>query len=202
MTKYDYLTRLKHYLQPLPEKERVNVINYYDRYLTQAGPENEERAMRHLGTPRDLAHKIIANNRSTIPGIVNETKNNVKHTAGNMKNSNDQKSFATGALMLLFGGIVLIVLILLLAAFALFVAGALAVMLVFGFALFCMSVPYLFKYTSIGLLAMGLSLISMGIPVLIFMPSMNFVFFVIKKALTKVVGMLNGMLKGKAAAKN
>ena len=41
MTKYDYLSKLKAYLHPLPAKERNAALRYYDKYFTDAGPENE-----------------------------------------------------------------------------------------------------------------------------------------------------------------
>ena len=36
MTKYDYLTKLKHYLQPLPTKERNAAMKYYEKYFNDA----------------------------------------------------------------------------------------------------------------------------------------------------------------------
>ena len=199
MTKYDYLTQLKQRLQPLPEKERIKAINHYDRYFTQAGPENEEIVMRRLGTPKELADRIISESRNTIPGMVNETKKNVRSTARKMKEPKKQRSFFTAALMLLFGGIVIIVTIAVLILIAAAAAGLLAALLIFGAAMMGMSIPYLFSITSIGLVVLGIGLVCVGVPILVFIPVMNLVFFIIKRTVTTVGGALNRMLKRKAA---
>ena len=198
MTKYDYLTELKHRLHSLPESERINAVNHYDRYFTQSGPENEELVMKRLGTPRELAEKIIRESHNTIPGIVNETKRTVKTTAKKMKDPKKHRSFFGAAFMLLFGGIVMIVTIAVLLFIAIIAAGALAAILVFGFAMIGMSIPYLFSLTSIGFLVLGIGLVCVGLPLLIFIPVMNIVFYVIKRTVTAVAGALNGMLKRKA----
>ncbi|MGN0613793.1 MAG: DUF1700 domain-containing protein [Porcipelethomonas sp.] len=201
MTKYDYLTRLKHYLQPLPIKERNAAMKYYDKYLTDAGPENEQYAMSNLGSPKELAEKIIRKNRSTLSGMVRETKNNVRSAQNRLDAGKKKQScLLTVLLSPIWIGVVLLF-VLALAAFALFVAGLLVLMAVSGIALLAMSIPYIANLTSVGLTTMGISLIFMGIPVLLFLPAMNLVFNVIKKAVTGAFSGVNKRLKGKAAEK-
>ena len=44
---------------PLPESERKDALSYYEDYLDAAGPENEARAIAELGSPEEVARKIL-----------------------------------------------------------------------------------------------------------------------------------------------
>ena len=59
MTRTAFLAALKQLLAPLPEAERKDALSYYEDYLDAAGPENEARAIAELGTPEEVAHKIL-----------------------------------------------------------------------------------------------------------------------------------------------
>lgn len=59
MTRTAFLAALEQLLAPLPEAERKDALSYYEDYLDAAGPENEARAIAELGSPEEVAHKIL-----------------------------------------------------------------------------------------------------------------------------------------------
>ncbi len=197
MTKYDYLSRLKHYLKPLPLKERNAALKYYDKYFTDAGPDNEYNVIMNLGSPKELADKIL-NNKNSILGMFNKTRSNVRKARGKMSES--QRRIASLLTVLLFpvwGGVLLIIA---LAVAALFLAavGLLIFMVIAGIVLFCMSIPYLSISTSVGLFFMGTGMAMASAAVLLFVPVMNFLVFIFKSAVKSVILLLNKFMGRKA----
>ena len=204
MTKYDYLTRLKHYLQPLPNKERAAIIKHYEKVFADAGVENEANVIASLGLPAKLAQKILESNPHTLSGAVKQTRQNVGDVRRNMtKRKSGNKSCAAAGVMMLgiFLGITVLALVML--AFAFLVVGALVCIAAGGIALICISCPYIVTSTSLGLFLLSLGIMCISLPVLVFMPSVNFVFFVVKKVAAWASRFLNTILKGerKAAVK-
>ena len=59
MTRTAFLSALEQLLAPLPESERKDALSYYEDYLDAAGPENEARAIAELGSPEEVARKIL-----------------------------------------------------------------------------------------------------------------------------------------------
>lgn len=59
MTRYEFLAALEQCLSSLPAEERKDALRYYEDYLDAAGPENEARAIAELGTPEEVARKIL-----------------------------------------------------------------------------------------------------------------------------------------------
>ena len=59
MNKEEYLKELRKNLKRLPEQEINDALEYYTEYLEEAGPENEAAILEELGSPKDLARKII-----------------------------------------------------------------------------------------------------------------------------------------------
>lgn len=59
MTRTAFLAALEQLLAPLPEAERKDALSYYEDYLDAAGPENEVRAIAELGSPEEVARKIL-----------------------------------------------------------------------------------------------------------------------------------------------
>lgn len=59
MTRTAFLAALERLLAPLPEAERKDALSYYEDYLDAAGPENEARAIAELGSPEEVARKIL-----------------------------------------------------------------------------------------------------------------------------------------------
>lgn len=197
MTKYDYLSRLKHYLQPLPAKERNAALKYYDKYFTDAGPENEYNIIMNLGNPKELAEKIL-NNKHTISGMLNQTKSNVKKAKGKMTES-QRRTFLLMTILLfpVWGGFLLII-ALAAAAFFTAAAGILLLMAITGIVLFCMSIPYISNNTSVGLFFMGTGLAMASAAVLLFVPVMNFVFYIFKLTVKSLILLFNKLIGRKA----
>jgi len=71
MNRKDFLRDLRRELEHLPFEERESAITYYEEYLDEAGPENEEAAIRGFGSPASIAAGIRAeaamNTPSTSP---------------------------------------------------------------------------------------------------------------------------------------
>lgn len=59
MTKYEYLAELERLLSALPEQDRRDAMNYYEEYFVSAGPEKEAESIHELGTPQEVARKIL-----------------------------------------------------------------------------------------------------------------------------------------------
>jgi len=201
MTKYDYLKRLKHYLQPLPAKERKSALQYYEKYFNDAGPENERFVIMNLGSPKQLADNIISKNRHTLSGMVHETKNNVINARNNLDEKQKKKSYVIGILMVPVFVLLVLIFVLGLIAFALCVAGLLVAMATAGVAMIAMGIPYIFSLQSVSLVSIGIGLVLIGIPVLLFMPAFDFVFFVIKKAVVGSFAFINKQFNRKAEGK-
>ena len=60
MNKTEFLAELKRCLRKLPYEEVENAISYYSEYFDDAGAENERRVIEELGSPSELAAKIMA----------------------------------------------------------------------------------------------------------------------------------------------
>ena len=59
MSKQDYLRHLSAALATLvPDRERLEIVRYYEEYFEEAGPEREAELIQELGDPRELAQKI------------------------------------------------------------------------------------------------------------------------------------------------
>ena len=72
MTKNEFLSQLGHRLRALPENERNDATEYYSGYLDDAG-EDEAEAIEHLGSPADVAAKIVAEYAVSDNGDAEET---------------------------------------------------------------------------------------------------------------------------------
>ena len=59
MSKDTYLARLEALLAGIPPEERQAAMEYYTDYLEDAGPEGEQAAMDHLGSPEKVAAAIL-----------------------------------------------------------------------------------------------------------------------------------------------
>ena len=76
MNKYDFLSRLRNALSPLPQEERDAAMNYYEEFFSDAGEDNEQAVIASLGTPEELAKSI----KSTPPTV--RQPRDLKTTAG------------------------------------------------------------------------------------------------------------------------
>ena len=59
MTKEQYIEELRKRLSSLPETEREAALNYYIEYLEDAGDKTMEEIISELGTPKEVADKIL-----------------------------------------------------------------------------------------------------------------------------------------------
>ena len=60
MKRKEYMERLEQLLLVLPDEEREEALQYYNDYFDDAGVENEDRVIRELGSPEEVAAKIRA----------------------------------------------------------------------------------------------------------------------------------------------
>lgn len=60
MSKEDFLLKLKKALKKMPKQEVDDAIAYYTEYLEDVGSENEQSTIQALGSPDQVATKIIA----------------------------------------------------------------------------------------------------------------------------------------------
>ncbi len=59
MKKYAYLAKLEALLADLPEQEREDALTYYEEYIDAAGKEQEAQTIAALGSPEEVAQKIL-----------------------------------------------------------------------------------------------------------------------------------------------
>ncbi|ESV54282.1 hypothetical protein SAG0136_03215 [Streptococcus agalactiae LMG 14747] len=59
MTRTEYLKQLDNYLHRLPEEDYQEAMEYFTEYFDEAGPENEDRVIEELGTPKEAAQDIL-----------------------------------------------------------------------------------------------------------------------------------------------
>jgi uncharacterized membrane protein len=55
------MERLKEKIKTLPPDEYVSAIQYYEEYFIEAGPENEQKVIKELGSPEKVAALLKAN---------------------------------------------------------------------------------------------------------------------------------------------
>ena len=58
MNRTEFMNRLERLLWDIPESERREALQYYNDYFDDAGPENEARVIRELGSPAQVAKTI------------------------------------------------------------------------------------------------------------------------------------------------
>ena len=81
----------------LPAKEREAAVRYYGNYFDDAGLSNEQDVIASLGSPENLAHKIL-NNSNKLSLTVKKTKKEVK--AVRQKLNSRQKIIAVAMLVI------------------------------------------------------------------------------------------------------
>ena len=58
MNRVEYMAQLSYLLQDLPEMEKQDVLDFYEDYFEEGGPDQEELIIRTLGSPERLAAMI------------------------------------------------------------------------------------------------------------------------------------------------
>ena len=61
MTRTEYMKSLEKLLASLPETERRDALDYYDEYFDAAGKSRESETIAELGSPEEVAQKILEN---------------------------------------------------------------------------------------------------------------------------------------------
>ena len=61
MKREEFLARLEQGLAGLGEEERAEALKFYNEYLDEVGPGQEEQEIARLGDPRRVANIIRAN---------------------------------------------------------------------------------------------------------------------------------------------
>lgn len=61
MTRTEYMKSLEKLLASLPETERRDALDYYDEYFDAAGTSRESETIAELGSPEEVAQKILEN---------------------------------------------------------------------------------------------------------------------------------------------
>lgn len=61
MNKAEYMDALRVHLRRLPKEDQVKALEYFEEYFSDAGPENEAKAIDDLGVPESAAEQIITN---------------------------------------------------------------------------------------------------------------------------------------------
>ena len=59
MTRFEFMAALEQLLSPLPDAERCDALRYYEEYFDAAGPEKEAEVIAELGSPEQLAKKLL-----------------------------------------------------------------------------------------------------------------------------------------------
>ncbi|SFQ03002.1 Uncharacterized membrane protein [Lachnospiraceae bacterium XBB1006] len=60
MNKREYLSQLRDFLSCLPVEDQMDALLFYQTYFEDAGEENEQSVIDELGSPEEVARKIIA----------------------------------------------------------------------------------------------------------------------------------------------
>jgi len=79
MNRIEFMNSLQYKLRRLPYEEVQNAISYYEEYFDEAGTENEAQTIVSLGSPSDVASKIIGEYAITVAEFkpVEKKKTNV-----------------------------------------------------------------------------------------------------------------------------
>ena len=67
MTRAEFIAELRGRLYTLPAEERDNAIQFYEEYFDDAGPENEQAVINELGSPENVANKILSGEGNITP---------------------------------------------------------------------------------------------------------------------------------------
>ena len=78
MTRTEYMKSLEKLLAPLPETERRDALDYYDEYFDAAGDDREAETIAELGTPQEVAQKILEN-QDLVPAEVPSSDNSIPY---------------------------------------------------------------------------------------------------------------------------
>ena len=75
MTRDEFMKRLEQLLAALPREERRDALDYYDEYFDAAGPEKEAETIAELGSPEEVARKILED-QPQLPDFADPNRQN------------------------------------------------------------------------------------------------------------------------------
>lgn len=88
MNKAEFMWQLEQLLIDIPQYERIEALNYYEEYFSDAGVENEQKVLVELGSPEKVAQTIRE-------GLQTEGKNTVNHQNMYAQNAYAQNTYGT-----------------------------------------------------------------------------------------------------------
>ena len=180
MNKYDFLSRLRSALSPLPKEERDAAMSYYEEFFSDAGEDNEQAVIASLGTPEELARSIIDENNKDNPA---SSTDNINDQSSGYSNSTSgfnppptpaqSASRWTGGQIALivvlavlsspfWGGLLCVIFSIILAIFSA-VIGIIAALGGCAIAFFVAGIISLFREPLVGLMLLGFSFIFIGL---------------------------------------
>lgn len=221
MNRREYLEELSNCLMSLSKEERDEALLYYEEFFEDAGVEHEQDVIKELGPPQKLAETIM--NDSAINeerGLVlkqsytegSKTGNGHRsRTYGGTKATNSQGNTQKPQQKDYTALIIVIAILVVTAPVWISVVGAVLGVILFlifsaaitvvtlgvmGVVFLIAGLIYLFVTPSVGLILIGVSLVSMGITTLVFTPILNF-FIWLGKLTIKGSKSLYNMILGK-----
>ena len=167
MNRNKFLKELNKLINTLPKEEKDDVINYYSEYFDDAGVDNENEVIKKLGTPKEVADKIL------------EDYNNKSEKNLNNKSKNKIPTWLIIVIVILgipigipiIIAILAIIFSILLSVFAFLLAFFISSMALFmsGIIIMIFSIVVMFNHFPTALMLFGISLIFLGISVLIYL---------------------------------
>lgn len=181
MNKNDFLKQLEGCLAALPDEEKESALQYYKDYFEDAGPENEAQIISELGSPGEVAAKILQEYRElavTPEGGQSRSYSWKYEKNGKQKaKKNDSNRILIIIILVMLSPVLLPVAITILcvagvlavAVAAVFLAFAFAgiLMFVFGWVGLVMGIAELIADAIGGLLMIGSSMVIIGIGALL-----------------------------------
>lgn len=161
MDKNEYMKQMRHHLRRLPREDFDRAMEYFEEYFEDAGPEQEQQAIRDLGLPDMAADQLV---RELAVENASKSNKSVKRGASAVW-IGILAVFAApiGLPLALAGGVLAL-------SFVLVICALLAALLITAFAVILSVIPLLggsiwllFKAPVDGLANMGLSLIAVGV---------------------------------------
>ena len=216
MNKYDFLSRLRSALSPLPKEERDAAMSYYEEFFSDAGEDNEQAVIASLGTPEELARSIIDENNKDNPASSTDHVNDQSSgysdsTSGFTPPPTPAQSASrwTGGQIALivvlavlsspiWGGLLCAVFGVIIGLFAA-VVGIIAAFGACAIALFVSGLVALFREPLMGVLLLGLSFVFIGLFPLAVYPMCKGVVMLCKTCI-KGIGTLINKITGKREA--
>ncbi|UQS81745.1 DUF1700 domain-containing protein [Bombilactobacillus folatiphilus] len=176
----DYLAQLTKELAALPTDERQEVVGFYQEFILDAGFDQKDLLEDELGTPKQLAHKILADyslsSTALLPAVVEPQNPKEKLLKGGTSRRNLRIVWwiFLGMLaapigiptILVVAALLLAILVVFLAIGASFVAVVLSLFLSSLFIIFRFTIPLLTTNWAVACFYLGIAAIMMAISLL------------------------------------